>query len=1086
MMSTTRLSLVAATSLLLVASLAFCLLPHEVAGEEPSEAARAVQVGQTDIAPVIDGVLSDACWVTASSTGPLRVVGGQPGTSGSQTEVSFLRNADQLYVALRCKGVLRAPTPEPAESATAPIEFVDLLFNSNGDHTSCYLIRLTPKESGQVACSYNEHSPPWHDRSWQPRFPFAVAHDGDSWTAEFALPFEIFCKNKTLASQFGFNVRRLSVPGQEVHIWGGSFDNPDDWGALTGLPARDQMPAPDYAMPAQDPFSSGAQWGVTTYRPPPQSRRTFLADQAQQTKDLGPGSAIASNTGEVSLELEGFLLQGEPHVAGVVWDLAVNTQSGELYVLSDPRQVREAPEIRVFDRQGQYLRTIMPFSPTLPRAAVEDLCAGTITESGGELVRPKLFETLCGSLAIYGAYWHLPQKMILAPDGDLILSNIYRGTLWRLHPDGSLPTEGWTSVYHRGRNEPFESHDWTQDFLNVQDLRNYLPFQSLHYPYFCFGPRGELYISAGQSSRLTRQYGYHWEVGQQEVKYQHELPADQRGASVWKCRLGSGVRFDIDNALGGFANPAGLAHDGSHLIVADAGHNRIQVIGPDEQVSATLTHYEHDGQRLPLHDPTALALDQDQHLYVLLGSEPRIMPAEPVERTLAAIQQDYELSAQMRSAGYRRIVKLESWRNPKLLASSDELAPDVLQFVLDTGASPTLVWVANGRGPGTLTRLQGNDLSETRSWNEPGNTLTCPRQSGNQPILNIDPETGELYVEDHSNYRLKQHGRVFRLNHEGNVLKTWPSVYFNDRGLPATSPWWLPDFQSHFRYPDEPRFIDSFFGKDGRVYRWRLAQNNVELLRFDRDGNPLPFSATGTHVLAVDFPMQVNFWHDVFQGMDVDRAGNIYYVAKSDVEPQTRPVSAYNSVSRQINVYSPDGTLKTRGLLRLDAVRSVQVDESGDLYVLHRPANRPWDFFLAISKFPAGGGEPIWSRRWHGYIGQSQVIFAPCHCILSRQHQTLDDKGYLFAAGVHSVQIIDAATGRQVGEFGSYGNFDCQGPGSLNAHPELPLGIISAMAVWKDRLFIVDVLNRRIVKCRIHYGPKPEGNGSNSAGSTED
>lgn len=1072
-MQSAQPSLVVATLLLFVASPASCLLPQASAGEDQSEAACELQVGQTDIAPVIDGVLTDACWETAVSTGPLRVVGRKPGEDGSRTEVSFLRDNDRLYVALRCAGALPTPQLESADSPTEPIEFVDLLINSNGDHNSCYLIRLTPKESGQVVCSYNEHSPPWHDRSWQPRFPFAVAHDGVSWTAEIALPFEIFCKNKMLASRFGFNARRLSVPGQEVQIWSGSFDNPSDWGALTGLPVRAQMPAPDYAIPPQDPFSSGAQWGVTTYRPPPPSRRSFLAQQAQQTTNLGPGSAHSAKTGEVSLEFEGFLLQGDPHVAGVIWDLTVNTQTGELYVLSDPRQVREAPELRVFDRQGQYLRTIMPFSPTLPRAAVDDLCAGTATEAGVELLRPKLFETLCGSLTIYGAYWHLPQKMILAPDGDLILSNIYRGTLWRLHPDGSLPSGGWTSVYHRGRNEPFESHDWTQDFLNVQDLRNYLPFQSLHYPYFCFGPQGELYLSAGQSSRLTRQYGYHWEVGQQEVKYQPELPTDQRGASVWKCELGPGVGLQITDTLGGFADPAGLAHDGSHLIVADAGHNQVQVIGPDKQIAATLTHYEHNGTRIPLHDPTALALDHEQHLYILLGSEPRVMPTEPVERTLAAIQQDYELSAQTRVTGHRRVVKLESWREPRLLASSDTLDPDVIQFAVDTGATPTIVWVANGRGPGTLTRLQGQDLSETCSWNEPGNTLTCPRQSGNQPILNIDPATGELYVEDHSNYRLKQHGRVFRLDQQGNVLKTWPAVYFNDRGLQATSPWWLPDFQKHFRYPDEPLFIDSIFGKDGRVYRWKLIPNGVVLLRFDRNGTPQPFSATGTHKLNVDVPMQVNFWHDVYQGLDIDRAGNIYYVAKSDVDPKTQPVSAYNAVSRQVNVYGPDGTLKVRGLLRLDAVRGLQVDDSGNLYVLHRPVDRPWDFYLAISKFPVGSSEPIWSRRWDGYIGQSQVIFAPCHCILSRQHQTLDGNGYLFAAGLHSVQILDTATGKLVGEFGSYGNFDCQGPGSQRPHPELPLGIISALAVWQDRLFIVDVLNRRIVKCRIHYDSAP-------------
>jgi hypothetical protein len=58
-----------------------------------------------------------------------------------------------------------------------------------------------------------------------------------------------------------------------------------------------------------------------------------------------------------------------------------------------------------------------------------------------------------------------------------------------------------------------------------------------------------------------------------------------------------------------------------------------------------------------------------------------------------------------------------------------------------------------------------------------------------------------------------------------------------------------------------------------------------------------------------------------------------------------------------------------------------------------------------------------------------------------------------------------------VGEFGSYGNIDCQGKGSRYPHPELPFGMISALSVWKDRLFAVDVLNRRVVKCRIVYDP---------------
>ena len=66
--------------------------------------------------------------------------------------------------------------------------------------------------------------------------------------------------------------------------------------------------------------------------------------------------------------------------------------------------------------------------------------------------------------------------------------------------------------------------------------------------------------------------------------------------------------------------------------------------------------------------------------------------------------------------------------------------------------------------------------------------------------------------------------------------------------------------------------------------------------------------------------------------------------------------------------------------------------------------------------------------------------------------------------------MIDGQTGKLVGEFGSYGNMDCRGKGSKFPHPELPFGCISGIAVWKDRLFAIDEVNRRIVKCRITYG----------------
>ena len=392
--------------------------------------------------------------------------------------------------------------------SAADAEFADLLIDSNADRNSYYLIRMTPRDGGKITSSYLEHLPPWHDRTWQPPLAFAVSKGSGEWTAEVAIPLEVFCKNKTLASEIGFNLRRHGTRGAESHAWHGADADPSSWGTLTGIPARAHLPDPEYAAGGLSRF----------YRPPNRTGRSFLAEQAEQTVELGPGSAHHGSTGEVRLELEGFWLSGDPHARGIIWDLAVDETRGELYVLSDTRPVRGVAEIRVFDRRGEYLRTIMPLNPNVAPAGVRDLCRTTAREMGTVLVVPKLFEPW-GEPSFYGDWWHHPQKMTLTPDGDLILSNIYKGILWRMNTDGSLPAEGWTSAYHAGRNEPFESTAWTQDMWMVPELKNYLPFHALHYPYFCFDPQGALYISAGQSTRATRQYAYHFEVSHQEVSY---------------------------------------------------------------------------------------------------------------------------------------------------------------------------------------------------------------------------------------------------------------------------------------------------------------------------------------------------------------------------------------------------------------------------------------------------------------------------------------------------------------------------------------------------------------------------------------
>ena len=437
-----------------------------------------LRVPATESKPVVDGKLEELCWKDAAKTGPLAVTVRE--SVWSTTEAFILRDAEHLYVGVFCAGndasegmdrrhtssfttgriaeyaklgvdkLLAAHWAGKPLEPSKEVEFVELLIDSNGDGNSYYLIRITPEDGGRLACSYNEHAPPWCDRTWQPKFKSAVAKGTGAWAAEFALPLNIFNKNKTLSSEIGFNIRRSGMPGGETHCWQGTFANPGHGGTLTGIPVRERLPKPEYVKPYRN------------YRVPPKSKRSFLAEEERRTLRLGPGSTHPDTTGEVKLELEGFLLAGDPHARGFIWDLAVDEQNGELFVLFDARLARGLAELRVYDRQGEYLRTIMPLNPNLPHSSVRDLCRNMAREGGAELVIPILFPAY-SEFSMYGDFWHLPQKMTLAPGGDLIMSNIYRGTLWRMKPDGSLPQEGWTSIYHRGRNEPFESAFWTQD-----------------------------------------------------------------------------------------------------------------------------------------------------------------------------------------------------------------------------------------------------------------------------------------------------------------------------------------------------------------------------------------------------------------------------------------------------------------------------------------------------------------------------------------------------------------------------------------------------------------------------------------------
>ena len=1036
-----------------IVSCGVALATHVAGAEGDKQAATGrpvLQVPQTDSKPVIDGKLDEPFWEQAARTGLLKTVDGKP--ANSKTEALVARDAEHLYVGVVC-GMNKNLGAEAASGKGSEKGELSVLVDSNGDGNSFYLVTVMPVETEQEgwpqAGEYREHWPPWQDL-WRLPFKSVVAEGEDGWTAEVSIPFSSLHRNRTLTPRMGFNIRRRDTGG-EIQCWHGEFSNPGDAGTLVGMASR-SFPLVQYQNEVDPNERRVPSYRRSLFNLPPTEIAT------QEPIRLGPGSAHPGTTGEVRIEMEGYLLGGDHHARAAIWDLAVDDKTGELYVLSVPR-IKSYSELRVYDRQGRYLRTLMPFNPTLPSADVKDLCRNTAVEDGVELVMPKVFQIQCQcEFSLYGEWWNLPQKMLLAPNGDLIMSGIYLGTLWRMRPDGSLPREGWTSIYNPGRNEPFETACWISGggygaWMGGRWVKRYVPGVSTSYTYMCFDDGGRLYISdgAGVPATLTRKLGREFEF--------NVAGTGPAGSAVRKFRLGEGVRIEHAgdfryngveelpeprNALGlagspgeadtQFNGPCGLAVDGDHLVVADCYNHRLRVFQSDGRLAATIRDYEHEGKRAPVRWPTALTVDGGS-LYVLVQEAAR---------------------------GPRRLLRLKSWRTPELLAISEPLHVETQQIAVDAGVAPPLVWVANGAGPGTLLQLAGDDLSQKGQWGSSevvptwtswGNDekLSNPDQYGGHPILNIDPETGHVYVEDDSHYRHRMHGAVLRIDQSGQILKKWPPVFYHANGKKESDQYGIPDLDRHTRCPEEIPFIDCLFGKDGKIYRWQLTKDEISILRFDRAGKPDPFEATGSNALMLE-PTE---WdgsnrHKIYRGIDVDKQGNIYVANKTAVD-----------------LYGPDGKLKTKGLLQVNVPRGVLVDDRCDIHVLYEGP----DHHLCVSKFPASGGKPLWSRHWIGVEGHGGISDYYCMCRTSRIHQALDGKGYLYLAGKFSVQVIDCETGRLVGEFGSYGNADCMGKGSAYPHPELPFGTISALAVWRDRLFVVDVLNRRIAKCRIIYDP---------------
>lgn len=274
--------------------------------------------------------------------------------------------------------------------------------------------------------------------------------------------------------------------------------------------------------------------------------------------------------------------------------------------------------------------------------------------------------------------------------------------------------------------------------------------------------------------------------------------------------------------------------------------------------------------------------------------------------------------------------------------------------------------------------------------------------------------------------------------------------------------------------------VDLAVGPGGMIYTWgNEGGYHGPVTRYTRELKPAPLASTGKHIYG-NLDGRAGRGCSVC-GMDVDSRGWVYAVNGSNAcrlavfdaegRPAPSPVDSISGYGGSLrldpagNIYllqpgSPKGCKPPAGYEKDEAYRAtagtiirfgpqggqrnVKVDEGGR-------GGDPLGFQGILNLYPDCG--PISGWNCDG----------SCACVKLRFD--VDDYGRLYIpnAITFSVAVRDNS-GNEIVRFGAYGNYDCGGPQSAEAKPEIPLGWPITVGASDKHIYVGDCLNHRVVR----------------------
>ncbi|MFH1759816.1 MAG: hypothetical protein ABIA63_01820 [bacterium] len=738
---------------------------------------------------------------------------------------------------------------------------------------------------------------------------------------------------------------------------------------------------------------------------------------------------------------------------GIIMGMAVD-ENGNLFVnmVSRPIIHRCPVNTKVFDRDGNYLRSLLPFPGDLDVSKRQGLKEVTDSESRTIpfLYNPYNWSVLPG----FGIDLHQP---VLSKDSMFIF------------PVGLIDHQMGSDMDVDGPRLASVGIDGSvgADYIKQKIAYPEPPYeisktQSHHiFPrvFLCISPSGRyIYASGIVASYCYPDYRASLDIVKRidHVVYRIDLESEEQ------AHVFIGEKWASGNDAAHLNNPLGIDVDpDGNIYVCDRGNNRIAIFD-------SLGNFLN---ALPVQYPVHVAFHpKTRKIYVHCA-------------------QDLADGASVYGTVPHQIIRLSGKNDatPEITIEYKENAAYLARvaFAFDKVSDPPVIWLGsfNSNSGHMVTRGNIIKILDRGSYFEDlGDVITSkspvPLLGMSHQYVNVDSRTEEVWWDD--------------MMFDGNTGEL--------KGIFQIKNW---------RYgllaKGEPKF-----GPDNSVIVRHHNEENIE--RYSRlNGSPYPFLATGTHVIK-DIGLHSGGGTRP-RGFDVSESGDIYilhHLAQRDRGNTQVSIIGPDGTVKQDKFIRIESAC---GGIAVDRKGAIYIGAHLKPFGIKIPVffddffkNNADDAYIGLGtkmlyekstgsllKFGSDGGailpdamgkdyqvatkKDVMERPrykstgvlWSKFANSSQQTTAGgCVCETNRHDVDMHNRIYLPDPLTYSIWVYDE-NGNKITRFGDYGNMDSRGPGSQIPTPEIPFSYPLGVAVSDKAAYINDIHAHRVVRVNLAY-----------------